>query len=136
MEGNLNRRIGNFAITRSYIENNPEDILLVMAECIVIGCWIDGYKPDEMEYTVLSYHFDELEESSLIPRYTVIINQNNMGNKSVEFRRIKDVPRAPTVKEINTIKLEYAERIRELIVSKNISVLDKEIETLKDSLCN
>ncbi len=66
------RRVGKFFIDSQVMEDNPELVLQIMAECIVLRAERMFYR-DGVEYVACSRRFRPLPMGEIVPEYRWVI---------------------------------------------------------------
>ena len=82
----ISRRIGRFYIDRKLVDDQPEMVMLIMAECIVVECKLQFVR-NRFEYWAVSPVFDELEPGQIEPDYSVNVYTGG-AKPEVRFSRI------------------------------------------------
>lgn len=80
----LSKRRGRFQIPLAIIENQPEMVLKVMGEVIVIEATASAWTC-LVQYQALSPHFRKVKEGEVIPEYYATVETAGDGNISVKF---------------------------------------------------
>lgn len=75
-------RLGRFSIGIEHINRDPETVLAIMAQCIVVRCEM-LYERKVLEYVAISSKFDEVPTGMSAPEYSIHMHENN-----IEFKRL------------------------------------------------
>ena len=73
------RKAGRFSIPHSYIDERPEEVKKVMAQCIVTRAESE-FCSAEIRYTAISNQFDDISFGDEIPYYTWYFNDDGSLN--------------------------------------------------------
>jgi len=76
------RRLGTFRIARKVIEDNPDAVLEVMRQLIVVRCEM-MWDSDALCYVAISESFDVVPHGQIAPAYDVLMHAGGI----VEFVR-------------------------------------------------
>ena len=69
-----NRRIGNFVIDQYVVEKDPEAVLEIMGQCIIVRCEYK-YGIGKFYYTAISNLFEDIPISNIPPDYDISFNK-------------------------------------------------------------
>ena len=72
------RRIGNFVIDSHTIETDPDAVLELMSQCIIVRCEYK-YAEGKFYYTAISELFDEIPISNISPDYDISFNKETQS---------------------------------------------------------
>lgn len=75
----ITRQIGKFRLSDHFVKNNPEDVMKIMAEIVVVRCefmWSDM----SFHYVAFSRHFEDSYECEPF-EYAVRMEQVNTGSE-------------------------------------------------------
>jgi len=82
-------RYGYFKIPDSEIDDNPSDVMAIMAQVIILRAE-HSYISQDIGYQAFSPHFDPVPLGELTPEYSFVISKNWMGKiTNVEAVRVK-----------------------------------------------
>lgn len=84
MKDLLNRK-GNFKIDMDFIESNPEEVITVFKDVLVVDIQ-NNFMNRILTYSGYSKHFDIIELGCVTPQYTVIVNKD----KTITWKREKE----------------------------------------------
>ena len=68
------RRIGNFVIDSYLVEHDPEVVLEIMSQCIIVRCEYK-YSEGKFYYTAISNLFEEIPISNIPTDYDISFNK-------------------------------------------------------------
>ncbi len=71
------RRIGQFSLDYSFIENEPEKVRELMGQCIIVRAEY-MLNSDRIEYTALCDKFEEVEKGHGAPNYYLTIETGKL----------------------------------------------------------
>jgi hypothetical protein len=81
----ITKRVGKFALSRAFVESNPDVAMTIMGMCIIVrGETI--YYSDMIEYVAISPFFELLDPGKLVPEYSVLQKEID-GNVTISFRK-------------------------------------------------
>lgn len=77
------KMIGRFSINKKFIEDDFDLVQKVMGMVVVIRCEF-MFASDKFEYMAISNKFEEIEVGTIIPEYTVKVDE---GGGNINFVR-------------------------------------------------
>jgi len=83
------RRFGTFQISRKVLETNPDEVMQVFPQCIILRAELD-WGADAMVYTAWSPLFTEVDPSMKVPMYQLRITDvtDSFGMRKVGSVRL------------------------------------------------
>ena len=87
-------RLGRFQIAITDNAVKPEEIMQLMAQCIVLRAEM-LYESQSIHYTAHSGMFDIVPTGQIIPMYVIIIHNHSGGRKTFSARRIEEPKVSP-----------------------------------------
>lgn len=74
----LVRRLGRFQVSEHFVKTHPEEVMKVMAECLIVRCEL-RYETMTFDYVAISPHFKEIPEGSRVPEYVPRMESVRVG---------------------------------------------------------
>ena len=74
----LVRRLGRFRVSEHLVKTRPEEVMKVMAECLVVRCEL-RYETMTFDYVAISRHFEEVPDYQISPTYEALLERINTG---------------------------------------------------------
>ena len=74
----LVRRLGRFRVSEHLVKTHPQEVMKVMAECLVVRCEL-RYETMTFDYVAISPHFDVVPEWMQAPVYEALMESVNTG---------------------------------------------------------
>jgi len=68
MDADIGSRFGRFHIARGYINDYPDEVLVIMARCIILRAEV-LWTPDVVEYVAISQEFEKATPNCDPPFY-------------------------------------------------------------------
>jgi hypothetical protein len=79
----LKVKYGRFHISHQDIRDYPKLVMMALGRCVVTDC-SHLFHSDQIEYTAVSYDFDDLQEEEPVPLYRVIYDR---AEEQIKFVR-------------------------------------------------
>lgn len=89
----LNRR-GRFAISETFVRENPEAVMEVMGQCVVVRCQM-RYERTDFEYFAVSPQFEVTDGCMAPPEYKAQFELVNVGTKEAPVTEAKFIGFVP-----------------------------------------
>ncbi|HNF23300.1 MAG TPA: hypothetical protein PLJ29_01750 [Leptospiraceae bacterium] len=87
-------RLGRFQIAITDDAMQPEGIMQLMAQCIVLRAEM-LYESQSIHYTAHSEMFDVVSTGQIIPMYVIIIHNHPEGRKTFSAKRVEEPKVSP-----------------------------------------
>jgi hypothetical protein len=72
----LVRRLGRFRVSEHLVKTHPQEVMKVMAECLVVHCEL---RYETFDYVAISPHFDVVPEWMQAPEYEALMEVVKTG---------------------------------------------------------